>query len=220
MFWIFFWIVFFFNFIPFLMLNLVLIFHPFSFKNLSFIILFLYQIWSLYFFFEIDIFLILSFNIELIENWVLYFFSVWWSRSHDLGHKYEMLTRIDIGLFLIFFYIDFFFNFIIQHRVYWRFNFLYFFSNFLSMWIASLMTRVTSFHVNLNCLGPFTSFYFILFLCQIWSLLFYFILLWIFFKINFCILNLINIRLLRIELCNFFLCNDSSLMIWVKGMKC
>jgi hypothetical protein len=83
------------------------------------------------------------------------------------------------------------------------------------------MTRVTSFHVNLNCLGPFTSFYFILFLCQIWSSLFLF-----FFALDFFFKKLIfvfwissfNIRLLRIGLYNFFLCGNSGLMIWVKWL--
>jgi hypothetical protein len=45
-------------------------------------------------------FLISSFNIELINNWVycfLFIFSIGLSRSHDLGNKFDRLIRVDLN---------------------------------------------------------------------------------------------------------------------------
>jgi hypothetical protein len=50
-------------------------------------------------FFKIIFFSILLFNIWLVRNWVLWFFSMVFSRSHDLGHEFERLTQVDIDFF-------------------------------------------------------------------------------------------------------------------------
>jgi hypothetical protein len=49
-----------------------------------------------------------------------------WSWSQDTGHEYEILTRIDIELFLSYFH-RLFFNFIIKLWVYWILNIFIFF---------------------------------------------------------------------------------------------
>jgi len=41
------------------------------------------------------IFLVSSFNIELVRNWTSKCFLIGWSRFHNPGHKFKMLTRVD-----------------------------------------------------------------------------------------------------------------------------
>jgi hypothetical protein len=72
-----------------------------------YMILFLYQIWSLFFYFFILFFKlilffkILSFNIKLLRIELHYFFYIWWFLSHDSSQRYEMSTRIDIDAFIV-----------------------------------------------------------------------------------------------------------------------
>jgi hypothetical protein len=83
-------------------------------------ILFVFQIWSslfwFLFFFALGSFLkliffsISSFDIKLVRNWTLWFFTIGWSWSHDLDHRFEMLTRIEINLFYILLFNDFTFQ--------------------------------------------------------------------------------------------------------------
>jgi hypothetical protein len=65
-----------------------------------------------YFIFMLDLVLIFLigflfsnfiFNIGLVNNWISWFFLMRWSYSHDLGHRYEMLTQINIDFFILFF---------------------------------------------------------------------------------------------------------------------
>ena len=96
-------------------------FHFIFISSLIFIILITIFFFLISIIFKIDFLLsILYFNIKLIENWTSYLFLVWWSRSHDLGHGYEMLTRIDISLFLLSF-------------LHWFFLFYHLILNFLKI---------------------------------------------------------------------------------------
>jgi hypothetical protein len=70
---------------------------------------FFFWFWS---FFEINfVFLVSSFNIELLKIEFHIFFFMWWFQSHALGERYEMLTQININLIFIFFLHHFFFRF-------------------------------------------------------------------------------------------------------------
>jgi hypothetical protein len=61
-------------------------------------------------FLKLIFFSISSFDIKLVRNWTLWFFTIGWSWSHDLDHRFEMLTRIEINLFYILLFNDFTFQ--------------------------------------------------------------------------------------------------------------
>jgi hypothetical protein len=76
-------------------------------------------------------FLVPSFNIAMIRNWTSYFFyfiSMGLSQSYDPSCKFDRLTRV---VFLgHFFNWVFFFNFILQHWVDWKLDFIICFNLF------------------------------------------------------------------------------------------
>ena len=69
---------------------------PEDFTSFYFILFLLWILFLNWFYF---------FNI-ILQHWIdwklsfVMFFFIWWSRCHDLGHEYQMLTYITIGLFL------------------------------------------------------------------------------------------------------------------------
>jgi len=103
--------------------NSIFFFFYIVFFNLSFNIrlFFIIMLHNIFWFFSIglftgliDLIFFLNFNIISIGSRVLWFLnllSINLSWSHDLNHKFDMLTRVDSGLFFGYFSNWFFFNF-------------------------------------------------------------------------------------------------------------
>jgi hypothetical protein len=91
-------------------------------------LIFLCQIWLLFFlllffysFLKLIFFSISFFDIGLVRN-----YDSWFFYGLIMGHRFERLISLTLGFFTLFFS----FNFIFQHCVYWKLDFMIFFAFF------------------------------------------------------------------------------------------
>jgi len=133
-----------------------------SIKKQNCLVIFLFQIWSLFFYlyffcfrslFRVDFFLILSFDIKLVRNWASWFFyevitvSWPWLRVWNINLNWHQ------SFFRFFSYTDFLFQFHLSTLDFWKLSFMIFFtfiykglsrSRHLGLWFdgLALVTRV------------------------------------------------------------------------------